>query len=57
MIFKDLAPLGMVIDQVKNECAGEECIVSTDDSPVSIVVVPTNEEMMIALDTAALVGE
>jgi acetate kinase len=39
---------------VKNQTR-EEAIVSKDDSPGYIFVIPTNEELMIALDTANLV--
>lgn len=34
-----------------------ECIISTDDSKVKILVIPTNEELMIARDTMQLVSE
>jgi acetate kinase len=33
-----------------------ERIVSTDDSKVKVLVIPTNEELMIALDTAEIVN-
>ena len=56
-IFANLEPLGMVLDPAKNDFYSEERIISTEDSPVTIMVVPTNEEMMIALDTAELVGQ
>ncbi|MCR5083611.1 MAG: hypothetical protein K6B15_09095, partial [Parasporobacterium sp.] len=34
---------------------GEDLIVSTDDSKVKVLVIPTNEELMIARDTLALI--
>lgn len=43
------------IDDVKNNIRGEEAIVSTDDSKVKIMVIPTNEELAIARETVALV--
>ena len=43
------------IDDAKNNIRGEEAIVSTDDSKVKIMVIPTNEELAIARETVALV--
>ncbi len=43
------------IDAVKNDVHGEEAIISTDDSKVKVLVVPTNEELAIARETVALV--
>ncbi len=53
-IMKGLEYLGCKIDDEKNNIRGKEAIVSTDDSTVKIMVIPTNEELMIAKDTAAL---
>jgi len=48
----DLQNLGITIDPEANSSAGsEEKIVSTDDSKVKILVIPTNEELMIARET------
>ena len=47
--------LGIKIDEEKNDSHGEEVIISTDDSKVKVLVVPTNEELMIARETLALV--
>lgn len=55
MIFSGLQPLGMVIDEEKNRRRGFEREISTDDSPVKIMVIPTNEEYMIARDTYEIV--
>ncbi len=57
MIFAGLQPLGIVLDEAKNRAGGFERVISTDDSPVQIIIVPTNEEYMIALDTYKLVYE
>ncbi len=48
---------GVKIDAEKNKNMprGEETVISTDDSKVKILVIPTNEELMIALDTQELV--
>ena len=40
---------------MKNDVHGETAIISTDDSKVTLLCVPTNEELMIARDTVALV--
>ena len=47
--------LGVKIDLEKNKGRGAEIKLSTDDSKVQVWLVPTNEELMIAKDTAALV--
>ena len=48
--------LGVKIDPEKNNVRGKEAIISTDDSKVTVWVIPTNEELMIAQDTAELVN-
>ena len=50
-----LGYLGVKIDPEKNNVRGKEALISTEDSKVQVWVVPTNEELMIAQDTAALV--
>ena len=52
---KGLEFMGITIDPEKNKVRGKEAIISTDDSPNKILMIPTNEELMIALDTAKLV--
>ena len=52
------APLGFMgveIDLEANKVRGKEAVISTDASRVKVVVIPTDEELMIARDTAALV--
>ena len=52
------APLGFMgveIDLEKNKVRGEEALISTAASRVKVCVIPTDEELMIARDTAALV--
>jgi acetate kinase len=41
-------------DEERNKVRGEEAIISADDSRVKVVVIPTNEELMIATDTMNL---
>lgn len=53
-IMEGLEYLGAKIDTEANQVRGQEAIVSTADSKVKIMVIPTNEELMIAQDTAAL---
>lgn len=48
--------MGITIDKAKNDTIhGEEAIISTPDSKVTVCVIPTDEELMIAKDTMALV--
>ena len=54
-IVEGLEYLGAKIDPEKNKVRGKDAIVSTDDSKVKIMVIPTNEELMIARDTLSLV--
>ncbi len=54
-ILKGLDFMGITCDEKKNDVRGEERIISKDGAPVSVVVVPTNEELMIAQDTMELV--
>ncbi len=43
--------MGVKLDAEKNKVRGEEAVISTDDSQVKVVVIPTDEELMIASDT------
>ena len=47
--------MGIKLDPVANKVRGKEMLISTPDSKVQVWVVPTNEELMIAQDTAELV--
>ena len=50
--------LGIKInDEVNNATRGELKRISTDDSKVQVWVVPTNEELLIARDTLALISK
>ena len=51
----DLEFLGIKIDNEKNNTRGKEAEISTDDSKVKVWVIPTDEEIVIARDTMALV--
>lgn len=54
-VCKNLTYLGAEIDEELNKCRGEERIISTPESKVKLLVVPTNEELAIARETLALV--
>ena len=56
-IMEGLEFLGLKLDPEKNNVRSKETIISTDDSPNKILLIPTNEELVIALDTARLVRE
>lgn len=47
--------MGVKLDKEKNNVRGEERIISTEDSKVKVLLVPTNEELAIARETLALV--
>ena len=50
-----LGYLGIEIDTEANKARGQEVMISTPDSKVKVLVVPTNEELAIARETVALV--
>ena len=54
-ILKGFEQFGIKIDSEKNNVRGGEHVISTDDSKVKIMVIATNEELMIARDTKNLV--
>ena len=53
----DLEFLGIKIDAEKNKTRGQETIISTDDSKVTVCVIPTDEELVIARDTMRLASK
>ena len=55
IICNNLGNIGIKLDVVKNKVRGQEMIISRDDSPVKIILIPTNEELMIARDTLQIV--
>ena len=55
-VCEKLGYLGVEIDSEKNNIRGEERIITTDDSKVKVLVVPTNEELMIARETLEIVS-
>ena len=56
-VMKNMEWLGAKIDVEKNNFKGKEAVISTPDSKVTVCVIPTNEEIMIARDTLELVSK
>jgi len=54
LVSKYFAYLGTEIDLEKNKIRGEEVILSTPESKVTVMVVPTDEELAIARETVRL---
>ena len=54
-VCKNLGYLGVKIDPEKNQIRGKEIDIATEDSAVRVFVIPTNEELVIARDTLAIV--
>ena len=51
IIYTNLGNLGIKLDPIKNKVRGKETEISTEDSKVKLLLIPTNEELMIARDT------
>ena len=56
-ILKRLGALGIKLDRAANKVRGEQKVISTKDSKIPVVVIPTNEELMIARDTVRVLGK
>ena len=56
-ILKRLGALGIKVDKKANAKRGETIVISTKDSKIPVVVIPTNEELMIARDTVRVLGK
>jgi len=57
MAVSDMDALGIKLDDSKNDgVRSSEVIISADDSPVKIMIVPTNEELVIAMETERIVN-
>ncbi len=55
IICNEMGNLGIKLDLVKNKVRGKEMVISSDDSKVKVLLIPTNEELMIARDTYNIV--
>lgn len=56
MILDRISSLGVKLDESKNDFRGEFRLISTEDSKIPVYVIPTDEELMIALDTMDLIS-
>ena len=56
-VVERLSALGIKLDAAANNARGKEVVISTPDSPIKVIVVPTNEELVIARDTRDIVGK
>ena len=56
LICKGFEYLGLYIDEEKNSNSQRKKTINTDDSKVKVLVIPTDEELMIARDTAEICG-
>ena len=56
LILQEMDHLGIRLDEQANDVRGKERIISTEDSKVKVLLVPTNEELMIARDTYHIVS-
>ena len=56
-ICRKLEWMGVRFDAEANKVRGEEVVISAPDSKIKVVVIPTDEELMIAQDTAEIVGK
>ena len=56
LVLEKVASLGIKIDNSKNQIQGKFGLITSDDSKIPVYVVPTNEELMIALDTMELIS-
>ena len=51
LICDNMGNLGIKLDILKNKIRGKETEISKEDSKVKLLLIPTNEELMIARDT------
>ena len=56
-VIKRLSFMGIKLDEEKNNQRGISGVISTDDSTVKVLVIPTDEELMIAKDTYELINK
>ncbi len=56
-VCKELEFMGIKMDAERNKVRGEEAVISADDSKVKVVVIPTDEELMIASDTMEILSK
>ncbi|NLP30512.1 MAG: acetate kinase [Clostridiales bacterium] len=57
MICSDMDGIGIKLDPEKNKVRASETVISADDSKVKVLLIPTNEELMIAMDTVEILSK
>ena len=55
LVAEKIKALGVKLDQEANTIKGKEMVISTIDSKITVLSIPTNEEVMIARDTLRLI--
>ena len=55
LICRNMGNLGIKLDQNKNNVRSQKVMLSTDDSPVKVMMIPSNEELVIARETNDIV--
>ena len=55
--LKGLSAFGIELDEHKNQSMAGEGTISADSSAVQVMVIPANEEMIVARETAAIVAQ
>ena len=56
MVCRGLEYMGVELDESANDVRGKETVISAAGSKVKVLLIPTNEELMIAMDTASIVS-
>lgn len=56
-VVEKLSALGIKLDAAANNVRGKEAVISTPDSAIKVMIVPTNEELVIARDTKEIVAK
>ena len=56
-VCENLTYLGIELDDAKNDANEPDSVITTPESKVKVLIVPTNEELMIARETAEVVME
>ena len=56
-ICADMEGLGIVLDKERNNVRGKDTVISAEESKVKLLLIPTNEELMIARDTLELINK
>jgi acetate kinase len=58
LALENLEHMGIVLDKERNNaaCKGKEAVITTDASPVKVFVIPTNEELVLTEDVAAILN-